>query len=39
MPCVEGYEGSRRPKWEVFPILDVWDDDSGYVEGDRRRRN
>jgi hypothetical protein len=39
MLCVEGYERTRRPNWEVFPILDVGVDDSDYVEGDRRRRN
>jgi hypothetical protein len=40
MLCVEDWEGTRRPNWEVFLILDVWDDDDlDYVEGDRHRRN
>ena len=39
MPCVESYERVRRTSWEVFPVLDVWVDDSDYVEVDRRRRN
>ena len=39
MLCVEGYERTRRPNWEVFLILDVRVDDSDYVEVDRRKRS
>jgi hypothetical protein len=39
MLSVEGYELARRTNLEVFLILDVWVDDSDYVEVDRRRRN
>lgn len=38
MLCVEG-DGRIQVNWEVFPIPNVWVDDSGYVEADRRRRN
>ena len=39
MLCVEGYERTRRTNWEAFLILDVWADDSDYVEVDMRRRS
>ena len=39
MLSVEGYERALGTNSEVIPILDVWVDDSDYVEVDRRRRH